>query len=63
MCERCGFSGCEHNWKIWNPKEFWKGYKDYKDNPNIEGIENNAGYNAGIFYAKENYDKFRKSLR
>jgi hypothetical protein len=52
MCEKCGFSGCKHDWKKWNPNEYWKGYNDYIKNPQTEMMDGNSAYNAGIVSAR-----------
>ena len=28
MCEKCGYSGCNHDWKRWAPAAYQEGFRD-----------------------------------
>lgn len=52
MCERCGYSGCQHDWKRWTPIAYSKGYADGDagrrlKSPYAKCTQNASGYVAG----------------
>lgn len=52
MCERCGYSGCNHDWKRWTPEAYHKGFNDAFYNrpgfsPYAEGSLSDRGYRTG----------------
>jgi hypothetical protein len=51
MCKKCGFSGCNHDWRKWQPRRYDQGYDDAaigrSANP-PEGMLASSGYMAGF---------------
>lgn len=66
MCEKCGFSGCNHDWKRWQPKRYAEGYYDAANdrpaNP-PELMLGNSGYMAGFEQAERDYGKHNLTKR
>lgn len=67
MCERCGFSGCNHDWKRWAPATYSRGFSDgnrgLEADPLSEGgTEWRAGYVAGYREGRRWYE-IREGIR
>lgn len=60
MCEKCGFSGCNHDWKKWQPNWYSRGYDDAINGRSANPPElmlGESGYMAGYEHAKRDWRK------